>query len=117
MCLDIAHCARIPVPVPRAAEVACDIDYPNIADSGLSEPSRYQQPSPSASKNQHLRVRGYRVTRRLIACPRVVRKAREAASRRVILSISIGPNPAVSLKSISLAKLVDLERNGFVCLS
>jgi len=51
---DVALRAGIVIPVPGPAEVAAGLDYPEVADTGLFEPSTGEQTREAAADNNYL---------------------------------------------------------------
>ena len=61
--LDVAHRARVAVPVPGAAEVAALLDDAHVVDAGLAQPRAGQQAAEAAADDHHLDLVGERRAR------------------------------------------------------
>src|SRR4051812_5517998 len=59
--LDVAHRAGIPVPIPRAPEVAAFLDHPDVADTGLAQTSGGEQSAEAATDHDDVDVVEQRV--------------------------------------------------------
>src|SRR5436305_5988993 len=51
---DVAHRARISIPVPRPTKIACFVDYANIFKTGLTKASASQKTAKSGTCNDHV---------------------------------------------------------------
>ena len=54
--LHIAHCSRVPVPVPGAAEVAALLNDTDVVETGLAEAAAHQQTTKSAANDHDVDV-------------------------------------------------------------
>ena len=59
--LDVAHAARVPVPVPGATEVARLLDDPDVVDPVLAEVDGREHPGEAAAHDDHRRLLDHRI--------------------------------------------------------
>ena len=105
----IALRARIPVPVPGAAEVAALLDDADIPDAGFGQPRGGGEPGKAAADEGEGDVVGLRLARgdRRIG---VVEIMRELPRDPEILVVAVGAQPLVALLQIFLAQPLLVDR-------
>ena len=59
--LDVAHRARVAVPVPGAAEVAALLDDADVVDAGLAQPRAGEQAAEAAADDDDVDLVGERL--------------------------------------------------------
>ena len=95
----VAHRSRVAVPVPRAAEVAADLDDPHVVDARLLQPGAHAQPREPAADQRD----GDVVEARLAVEPlgiAIVEHRREPARGLEVLVVAVGPQPLVPLLAV-----------------
>ena len=106
----IALRARIPVPVPGAAEVAALLDDADILNAGFRQPRGGGEPGKAAADEGEGDVVGLRLARgdRRIG---VVEIMRELPRDPKILIVAVGAQPLVALLQIFLAQPLLVDRS------
>ena len=106
----IALRARIPVPVPGAAEVAALLDDADILDTGFRQSRGGGEPGKAAADEGEGDVIGLRIARgdRRIG---IVEIMRELSRDAQILVVAIGTQPLVALLQIFLAQPLLVDRS------
>jgi hypothetical protein len=107
--LDVAHRARIAVPVPGAAEVAALFDHPDVANPGLPQTRARQQPSKAAADHHHVDVVRQRRPRESGLHVGVVDVARELAFDLQILLVAVAADALVPLPTVLRTQRVRIE--------
>ena len=105
----VAHRARVAVPVPRAAEVAADLDDPHVVDARLLQPRAHAQPREAATDQRD----GHVVEPRLALDPLgvgIVEHRGEPARRLEVLVVAVGPQPLVALLAVLDPQRVVIDR-------
>ena len=105
----VALCARVPVPVPRAPEVAALLDDADVVDAGLLEPGAGDQPREAAADERHRHVvglggpLGHR-------CVRVVEIVGQLVLQLQILGVPVRPQALGPLLRVPLLQSVYVDR-------
>ncbi len=105
--LDVAHAARIAVPVPRAAEVAALLDQPEVGDAELGQADRGEHPAEAAADDEDLGL----LNHRLAFDPLGVGIAIELLVRSrelLVLAVAVRSQALVTLEAITLPQARDL---------
>ncbi len=102
---DVALRTRVPVPVPRPADVAALLDDPDVVDARLLQVGTGHQAGTSAPDDGdgHVVVPGRPVLRRQVG---VLEVGRERAGHLDILGAAVDAEPLVALDAVLLAVLV-----------
>ena len=51
--LNVAHCSGIAVPIPSASEISAALNYTNVGETRLTQPSTHQEATESATDNRY----------------------------------------------------------------
>ncbi len=92
---DIAHGARVAVPIPGAAEVAGLFNHPNIVKTGLLEPSAHEPSAKAPADDGHLHLVIERIAFDALGVGIVVVSG-EIAANLLVLRIAVFPEPFVT---------------------
>ena len=106
--LDVAHAARVPVPVPGAAEVAALLDDPEVGDAELGQVGGGEHPAEATADDDDLGVGDDRVAhdRRRV---RVVVELLVLAGEVVVLRVGVGPESLLPLDPVPLLRRFEAE--------
>ena len=94
--LDVAHRARVAVPVPGAAEVATLLDHADVVDAGFTQTSAGQQPAEPSADDHDFDLVGQRLTHDRLDV-RVFEVVRELARDLYVLVVRVGTQALVTL--------------------
>ena len=105
----VALCARVPVPVPRAPEVAALLDDADVVDAGVLESGAGDQPGEAAADERHRHVVGLGGPlgpRRV----RIVEIVGQLVLQLQILRVSVRPQALGPLLRVTLLQRVFVHR-------
>ncbi len=102
--LDVAHAARIAVPVPGAPEVAGLLDDPDVGDPVLGEVDRREHSGEAAAHDHHGGVLDHRVTGEAGFDERV---PVQLLAQLAPLGHALGPQPLLLLAPVPLTQFVE----------
>ncbi len=106
----VAHRTRVPVPVPRTAEVAADLDDPHVVDPRLLQARADTQPGEAATDQRD----GDLVEEWLAFGPLgvgIVEHRGEAARRFEVLVVAVVPQPLVAFLAVLDPQRVVIHRH------
>jgi hypothetical protein len=107
----VALRARVPVPVPGAADVAALLDQANLLDAGLPELRTRDEPgeAPADEGDEHVVEHGLA---RLGLDVRVVDEVGEGTGDLDVLLVAVGPKPLVALDPVLVEQRVAVDPHG-----
>ena len=107
--LDVAHRARVTVPVPRSAEVAGLLDDPHIADPGLLQPGRRKLTAETTADHHDVDLVEHGVALDLLDV-RVVDVVSKSIDDLEVLLVAVGAQTLVPFGAVLLPERIGIER-------
>ena len=107
--LDVAHRARVAVPVPRAADVARLLDQPDAAVARLAQTGAHQETTEAAAHDRHLDVIEQRLAGESGFDVRVVDVVRELRRDLDVLVVGVWAEAPLTLLAVLLPERVRIE--------
>ena len=106
--LDVAHRARVAIPIPRASEVACLLDDPDALVARLAQLGAHQQTAEAAADDGDVHLVEERLSLDTFGVW-VVDVVGEVADHFDVLLVAVVAQPLVAFGPVTIAQLVGIE--------
>src|SRR5205085_11440295 len=107
--LDVAHRARIAVPVPRAAEVAAALDDAYVLDAGFAQASAREQTAEAAADDDDLDLVEERRALEALLDVGILDVVGELPVHLDVLVVAVRTEPFLALLLVLLAQRLRVE--------
>jgi hypothetical protein len=108
--LDVAHAARVPIPVPRPTEVSRLLDDVEVGDAQLGEVDRAEHAAEATADDDGVGFLDHRLAGETGLNVWVAIEVLVFAGEWLILRVAIGAEPLLALDAVSLASLLERQR-------
>ena len=107
--LDVARDARVPVPVPGAADVGGLVDQPDALHAELAQPRSGEQSAETGADDRDVDLVGQRCAREIRIAPGIVGESRKRPGDFDVLRDAVRAQASIPFKGVFLPQSVYVE--------